>query len=227
MPRGGRISARCAKRSCSRDRSVAGWSETIAGCGPAPGGSESVAGSSTPAPTTSSNCPFKASNRLLAAVPMNAKDVADALELGEDARELLDARHLQGRIDRRGLVRIRLRRQREEIHLVIADHRGHVAEEAIAIPPFDADGHRIGARRRALPLDVDESLLVGGPLHVRAVRAMHRYAATARDISGDLVSGYWVAADAEAHQQVADALHVHPAPRGVRGKRRREIGDRK
>src|SRR5438445_11818149 len=104
---------------------------------------------------------------------MDAEHIADALELGEDARELLNARHLQGRVDRRRLVGIRLRGEREEIHLVLADDRGHVAEEAIAIPSFDADRDRIGSRRRALPLDVDEPLLVGGPITVRSVHAKH------------------------------------------------------
>ena len=43
----------------------------------------------------------------LAAVAMDAEDVAHALEAREDARELLDARDLQRGVHRRGAVGIR------------------------------------------------------------------------------------------------------------------------
>src|SRR2546429_4529006 len=102
MPRGGSISARCASRSWFRDRSLAGCSGMTTGCGPVPAGRVSVAGSEISAPTVSSKTVPRTCPRGLAAVPMDAEHVADALELGEDARELLDARHLQGRVDRRG-----------------------------------------------------------------------------------------------------------------------------
>src|SRR6266702_7647391 len=97
---------------------------------------------------------------ILATVAVDAEDIADALELREHTGELLDARDLQGRVDRRGLVRVRLRREREELHLVLAYHPGDIAQEAVAVPTFDADRDRIGTRRRALPFDFDEALLV-------------------------------------------------------------------
>src|SRR5438105_13336640 len=131
---------------------------------------------------------------ILAAVAMDTEDVAYALELREHARELLDARDLKRRVHGGGLVRVRLRREREELHLVLADHRRDITQEAVAVPSLDPDRDRIRACRRALPLDVDEPLFVRGPLHVRAVGAMHRDAAAARDVAHDLVASHGMAA---------------------------------
>src|SRR5439155_10391797 len=97
--------------------------------------------------------------------------------------------------------------------------------EAIAVPPFDPDRDRIGACRRALPLDVDEPFFVRRPLHVRAVGAMHRDAAAAGDVAHDLVAWHGIAADTEPDQKIADALHVHAAARGIRWHRRRDLGN--
>src|SRR5438477_9372710 len=156
---------------------------------------------------------------------MDAEDVAHALELREHARELLDARDLKRRVHRRGLVRIGLRRKAEQLHLVRADHGRDVAKKAVPIPPFDADRDRIRARRRALPLDVDEALFVRRPLHIRAVGAMHRDAAAASDVSHDLVARHGIAAHAEADEEIADTLHVDAAARGVRRHGRRDLGN--
>ena len=71
---------------------------------------------------------------------MDAEHVAHALELCEDARQLLDAGDRQGRVDRRGLVRIREGRERHQRDLVLADHRGDVAQEAVPVPALDPDG---------------------------------------------------------------------------------------
>src|SRR5205809_406115 len=157
---------------------------------------------------------------------MDAEHVAHTLELREHARELLDTRDLQGRVHGGGLVGIRLRRKREELYLVLADHGRDVAQEPVAVPAFDADRDRVRARRRALPLHVDEALFVCTSLHVRAVRAVDGDPATASDVTHDLVAGHRVAAHAEADEEVADALHVHAAARRVRGQRRRDLRDR-
>src|SRR2546426_31026 len=55
------------------------------------------------------------------------------------ARAFLNARAPQRRVDRRGAVRCRSRRHREQVHMVLRDHIGHVAQEAIAIPRLHAD----------------------------------------------------------------------------------------
>src|SRR5712691_8876020 len=73
-----------------------------------------------------------------AAVAVDAEDVAHTLELREHARELLDTRDEKGRVDRCALVRICQGRERNERDLVLADDRGDVAQEAVAVPAFDA-----------------------------------------------------------------------------------------
>src|SRR5881628_1131541 len=141
----------------------------------------------SPAPPETAQGWWTRSSRTLAALPeqgplplsrssldstritVDAEDVADALQAREDARELLDARHLQRRVHRRTPIGIRGGRQRDELHLVLADHRRHIAQEPVAVPALDADSHRVRARDGLLPLDLDEALRVGARLHVRAV----------------------------------------------------------
>src|SRR5258705_9218079 len=123
-----------------------------AGCGREPAGSVSAASSATPSPTVSATS--------LAAVAMDAEHVAHAFELREHTGELLDARDLQRRVDRRALVGIRERRQRHERDLVLADDRRDVAKEAVAVPPFDSDRDRVRPRGGLLPLHVDVALLL-------------------------------------------------------------------
>ena len=76
--------------------------------------------SATPSPTVSATS--------LTAVATDAEHVAHALELRQHTRELLDARDLQRRVDRRALVGIRERRQCNERDLVLADDRRDVAQ---------------------------------------------------------------------------------------------------
>src|SRR5688500_11997653 len=147
---------------------------------PGASGSVSAASSATPTPTVS--------RISLASVAMDAEDVAHALELREHARELLDARPLKRRVHRRGLVGVGEGRERHERDLVLADDRGHVAQEPIAVPAFDPDRDRIRARRRPLPLHLDMAFLLGAGLHVRAVSAMDGHAAAAGDRTDDRIA---------------------------------------
>src|SRR2546425_6028986 len=80
-------------------------------------------------------------------VSMHAEDVPHALEPREHPRELLDAGDLQRRVDRRGLVGIGRRGERDERDLVLADDRRDVTQESVAVPALDADGDRIRACR--------------------------------------------------------------------------------
>src|SRR5687767_9597526 len=166
MPSGGSTAARWRKRNWSRERSFAGWRPMTAGCLPGPPGSVSVASSATPFPTVS--------RVSLAAVAMDAEDVAHAFELREHARKLLDARHLQRGVHRRRLVGIGKGRERHQRDLVLTDDRGHIAQEAVTVPSLDPDRDRIGPRRGPLPLHFDVAFLLRAGLHVRAVSAMDR-----------------------------------------------------
>src|SRR3989442_1446058 len=83
---------------------------------------------------------------VLATVAVDAKHVAHAFELRQHPRELLHAPDLERRVDRRGFVGVRLSGQREQVHLVLADHGGDVAQESVAVPAFDADRDRVGPR---------------------------------------------------------------------------------
>src|SRR3990167_6766221 len=153
-------------------------------------------------------------------VAADAEDVADALEPRQDPRQLLDARDLHDRVHDGGLVRLRVRGEADELDLVLADDRGDVAQETGPVPALDAHGHRVGPRAGPLPLHLDHALALPDVPHVRAVRAVDRDAAAARDVADDRVARHGVAADAEADQQVADPLDGHAAARRRRGRRR-------
>jgi hypothetical protein len=85
----------------------------------------------------------------------------------------------------------------------------NVREQTRAIPGVDRDLDEEAGRRSPLPLDVSEPLRVAlQRAHVRTVLAVHRDAATHRDVADDRVAGHGRAALREPHEHVLDTRHV-------------------
>ena len=89
----------------------------------------------------------------------------------------------------RDAVGLRLRGAREDVHVVLGEHVGDVAQQAGPVERLDLDRHDVVARRVVVPLDVDDPVgLAAQAQRVRAVGPVHRHAAAARDEAHDLVA---------------------------------------
>ena len=98
----------------------------------------------------------------------------------------------------------------EDVHVVLRQHVGDVAEQLRTVERLDLDPDDVVARRVVVPVDLDHAVGLALQAHrVRAVGAVDRDAAAAGDEAHDLVAGHRRAAPREAHHHVVEALDVH------------------
>src|SRR3990172_4997626 len=79
----------------------------------------------------------------LPAVARHAGHVADALDLRQDAAELVDAAHFERGTDTGRAIVMDDGAHRGHVHLVLGDDGRDVTQQAIAVPSLDADVYRI------------------------------------------------------------------------------------
>ena len=107
-------------------------------------------------------------------------------------------------------MRHRVRRQHVGAHA--RQHEHDVGKQLQAIERLDIDLHlkRRVLRQVAFPMHLHDALGLGHELlGVRAVAAVHRHAAAARDEADDVVARHGVAAARQAHERAFHALHHH------------------
>src|SRR5699024_7418069 len=110
--------------------------------------------------------------------------------------------------------------RREDVHVVVGEHLGHIGEQAVAVQRLDLDLHQEHTVRLGVPLHVDHALgLAPQTLHVGAVLAVDRDPGAAGDEPDDRVPGDRHAALGQFGPQVAGfhARHDHARIVSVRG----------
>ena len=108
-------------------------------------------------------------------------------------------------------VALGLGRARDDVHVVLREHVGDVAEQLRPVERLDLDRDDVGLRGVVVPLDLDDPVdLREQARAVGAVGPVDRHTTAAGDEAHDLVAGYRGAAPGEAHEDVVEALDVHP-----------------
>ena len=140
--------------------------------------------------------------------PVDVVDRVDATHRVEHAVQVHGVAHLEHEAAERQPVVRRRHARREDVHVVLAEHARDVAEQPRAVERLDLDLHQEHALGRRRPLDLDEAIRVGHErLHVRAVGAVHRDPAAARDEADDLVARHGGAALGELDEDVGRPAH--------------------
>ena len=88
-------------------------------------------------------------------------------------------------------VALGLGRAGEDVHVVVGEHVGDVAQQLRPVERLDLDRDDVGARSVVVPLDLDDPVDLGEEAGaVGAVGPVHRDAAAPGDEAHDLVAGH-------------------------------------
>src|SRR6266542_6856630 len=136
--------------------------------------------------------------------PVGVEHALHPFHRRHDDRQVGDVGQLEGEPEGGDAVLPRLRRRRDDVHVLVSQHRGHVLEQLAPVQGLHLDRDEERGGSTCPPGHVDEALgLPDEVLGIRTVRPVDGHAVAASDEADDLVTWHRGAAPGELYPDVA------------------------